>query len=230
MEAIILAGGMGTRLQEVVSDLPKPMAPVNGKPFLHYLFLWLEEFKIEKVIISAGYKSEAIVSYFGDLFNEIAIEYAIEEKPLGTGGAVKYALQKTTGNEVIIVNGDTYFPVNLDNLSAFHYDNRNTFSVALKRMKDFSRYGSVICKGNTIRKFNEKSFCKEGLINGGIYIANRSLLESARFPEVFSLEKDFLEKEAATGKLKCQVYDASFIDIGIPEDYLKAQSFLKSNI
>jgi D-glycero-alpha-D-manno-heptose 1-phosphate guanylyltransferase len=230
METIILAGGMGTRLQEVVSDLPKPMAPVSGKPFLHYLFLWLEKYKIEKVIISAGYKSEAIVGYFGDSFNKISVGYAIEEKPLGTGGAIKYALQKTTDNEILIVNGDTYFPISLDKFRSFHSKNRSIFSIALKRMKNFSRYGSVECEGNKILKFNEKNFCKEGLINGGIYIASRNIFESVRFPEIFSLEKNFLEKEAGTGKLKCQVFYDSFIDIGIPEDYMRAQTFLNTSL
>jgi len=229
MEAIILAGGMGTRLQEVVSDLPKPMAPVNGKPFLHHVFLWLEEYKIEKVTISAGYKSEAIVSYFGDSFNRISVGYAIEDKPLGTGGAVKYALQNTSANEVLIINGDTYFPINLHKFCSFHSENRNAFSIALKRMKDFSRYGSVICEGSTIIKFNEKRFCRDGLINGGIYIAERRFIDSALLPEVFSLEKDLLEKEAGSGRLKCQVYDDPFVDIGIPEDYLRVQSLLKTN-
>jgi D-glycero-alpha-D-manno-heptose 1-phosphate guanylyltransferase len=127
MEAIILAGGLGTRLQEVVPDVPKPMAPVSGKPFLYHVLRWLGKFNIEKVIISAGYKSETIVSYFGDSFEGVPIEYAIEEKPLGTGGAMKFALSKTAGNEILIINGDTYFPVSLDKFCSFHTGNRCFF-------------------------------------------------------------------------------------------------------
>lgn len=230
METIILAGGMGTRLQELVPDVPKPMAPVGGKPFLYYVFQWLEKYKIEKVIISAGYKSEAIVSYFGNSFNKVSIDYSIEMKPLGTGGALAFALHKTTDNEILIINGDTYFPVSLDNFHSFHSESRNVFSMALKKMKNFSRYGSVECEGNTILKFNEKRFCKEGLINGGIYIIDRRFLEAGQFPEVFSLEKDLLEKEANSWKLKGQVFDDPFIDIGIPEDYMRAQSVLKTSL
>jgi D-glycero-alpha-D-manno-heptose 1-phosphate guanylyltransferase len=98
--------------------------------------------------------------------------------------------------------------------------------VALKRMKDFSRYGSVGCSGNTITSFNEKRFCHDGLINGGIYLLNRYYFESIPLPEVFSLEKDFLEKEVASSLIKGLVFDEFFIDIGLPEDYMRASSLL----
>jgi len=223
-EAIILAGGMGTRLREVVPDLPKPMAPVNGKPFLNYLLLWLKKYNFDKLIISAGYKSDTIVKYFGSAFEDIQIEYAIEKKPLGTGGAVKFALNKTTAKEILIVNGDTWFPVDLDMFYSAHQKSKSKFSIALKEMKNFSRYGSVECRDNTILKFNEKKFCSEGLINGGIYFISRHILDSGNYPELFSLEKDLLEKEAGSGTIKSQVFDDPFIDIGIPEDYRKAQT------
>ncbi|MCU0462191.1 MAG: nucleotidyltransferase family protein [Bacteroidales bacterium] len=227
-EAIILAGGMGTRLREVVSDVPKPMAPVNGKPFLYYLLLWLDKYDISKAVISTGYKSDTIISYFGDSFKKILIEYAIEDKPLGTGGAIRYALNKTTAGEILIVNGDTYFPIDIDDLYSFHSESNGPFSVALKRMKNFSRYGSVDCEDNTILKFNEKKFCPDGYINGGIYLADRKFLKSEIHKEVFSLEKELLEKEAGSGKLKCKTFNNTFIDIGIPEDYHRAQSLLKN--
>jgi D-glycero-alpha-D-manno-heptose 1-phosphate guanylyltransferase len=227
-EAIILAGGMGTRLREVIPDLPKPMAPVSGKPFIYYLLLWLKKYSIDKLIISAGYKSDTIIKYFGNAFEGIQIEYAAEKKPLGTGGAVKFALKKTIAKEILIVNGDTWFPVDIDKFYSVHLKSKSQFSVALKEMKNFSRYGSVECRDNTIIKFHEKKFCIEGLINGGIYLMSRHLLESGNYPEVFSLEKDLLEKEAGSGMLNCQVFDDPFIDIGIPEDYRKAQTLFKS--
>jgi len=226
-EAIILAGGMGTRLREVVPDLPKPMAQVGGKPFLNYQLLWLKKYNFDKLIISAGYKSDTIIKYFGNEFENIQIEYAIEQKPLGTGGAIRFALQKTRAKDILIVNGDTWFPVDINKFYSVHLQNKSQFSVALKKMKNFSRYGSVECRDNTILKFNEKKFCSEGLINGGIYLISGNLLESGNFPEVFSLEKDLLEKEAGSGTLKCQVFDVPFIDIGIPEDYRKAQTQIK---
>lgn len=228
MEAIILAGGMGARLQKVISNIPKPMAPVGGMPFLYYLFKWIKKFPVDKLILATGYKSESIVEYFGNSVFDIPVEYVIEEKPLGTGGAVKYALQKTTGSDILILNGDSYFPVNLNRFISFHNKNSSLFTVALKRMYDFDRYGTVKVRGNTILKFNEKKFSADGLINGGIYLADREFIESRMFPEVFSLEKDVLEKEAGTSLIKGMVFDEPFIDIGIPEDYLKAEQILKN--
>lgn len=226
MEAIILAGGLGTRLREVVGDVAKPMAPVNGKPFLYYLLSWLKQYPVEKIILSVGYKSESVVKYFGNSFLNIPVGYIVEVKPLGTGGAVKYALKKAEGDNVLVLNGDTYFPVDLNRFFAFHSDNNHKFSIALKRMKDFSRYGSVDCIGNTIIRFNEKKLCHDGLINGGIYLVNRQFFGSEQLPEIFSLERDLLEKEAGTSIIKGLIFDELFIDIGLPEDYKRAASVL----
>ena len=227
MEAIILAGGLGTRLREVVRGVAKPMAPVNGRPFLEYVLNWLRQYQVEKVVLSTGYMSGSVSGYFEDSFFGIPIEYIIEKKPLGTGGAVRYALQKTSGSTVLIINGDTYFPIDLERFISFHSLNNNLFTLALKRMQDFSRYGSVECSGDIILKFNEKKFCNDGLINGGIYLADRKFFESRQLPEIFSLEKDLLEKEAGSAMIKCQIFDDVFIDIGIPEDYRRAQALLK---
>jgi D-glycero-alpha-D-manno-heptose 1-phosphate guanylyltransferase len=226
MEAIILAGGLGTRLRKVVGDVPKPMAPVNGKPFLYYLLSWLKQYPVEKIILSVGYKSETVLKYFGNSFLNIPVEYVVEEKPLGTGGAVKYALKRAEAENILILNGDTYFPVDLNRFFAFHSDNSHKFSMALKRMKNFSRYGSVDCTGNTIIRFNEKKFCHDGLINGGIYLVTRQFIASKRLPEAFSLEKDLLEKEAGSSLIKGLIFDELFIDIGLPEDYERAASVL----
>jgi D-glycero-alpha-D-manno-heptose 1-phosphate guanylyltransferase len=227
MEGIILAGGMGTRLSGLINDIPKPMAPVNGKPFLYYVFNWLRKYPVGKIVISAGYKSEPILEYLGNVFMNIPVSYAIEEKPLGTGGAVMYALNETDEDNILLINGDTYFPVDLNKLIKSHLASQNRITIALKPMKDFSRYGSVECKGDTVLKFNEKKHCSKGLINGGIYLVNREFLESRQLPESFSFEKEILEKEAGSSLLKCMIFDDPFIDIGIPEDYIRASSFLK---
>jgi D-glycero-alpha-D-manno-heptose 1-phosphate guanylyltransferase len=227
MEAIILAGGMGTRLQKVISDIPKPMAPVGSRPFLDYLFKWIKDYRVEKLVISAGYKSESIVKYFGNSVYGIPVEYVIEEKPLGTGGAIKYALHKTSGDDILVLNGDTYFPIDLRKFFSFHVRNKSLFSVALKRMRNFDRYGTVECRRNTIVRFNEKKFCSDGLINGGIYLINRNIIEAWKLSGAFSLEKDIMEKESGTSVIKGMVFDDLFIDIGIPEDYHKAESILK---
>jgi len=226
MESIILAGGMGTRLRDVINDLPKPMAPVGSKPFLDYLFMWIKKYPVEKLVLSAGYKAESIVKYFGNSVYGIPVEYVIERKPLGTGGAVKYALHKTSGNDILVLNGDTYFPIDLMKFFSFHVKKKNLFSVALKRMRNFDRYGTVECRRNTIVKFNEKKFCSDGLINGGIYLINRNIIETWKHSGAFSLEKDIMEKESGTSLIKGMVFDDPFIDIGVPEDYYKAISIL----
>jgi D-glycero-alpha-D-manno-heptose 1-phosphate guanylyltransferase len=224
VEVVILAGGKGTRLAEVVSDVAKPMAPVKGKPFLYYLFKWLKKYPVEKVILSTGYLSESIEDHFGRSFDGIPIEYVIEEKPLGTGGAIMFALPKTKGNNILIINGDTWFPIDLNKFYSFHTVNNHLFSIALKQMKNFSRYGRVECQADTILKFNEKKFCSEGLINGGIYLINKQYIDSKQIPAPFSLETEILEKEAGTSHIKGLVFDDVFIDIGIPEDYRRAQT------
>jgi len=227
MEAIILAGGLGTRLREIISDLPKPMAPVNGKPFLFYVLKWLKDYHVDKIILATGYRSESISDYFGQSIFGIPLEYSVEKKPLGTGGAVRFAMQKCSDDNVLVLNGDTYFPVELDRFFLFHSSMQNHFSISLKPMKEFSRYGSVECSGDTIIRFLEKKFCSDGLINGGIYIINRLIFESLQLPEIFSIEADLLEKQAGSSLLKCMIFDKPFIDIGIPEDYMKAGIFLK---
>jgi D-glycero-alpha-D-manno-heptose 1-phosphate guanylyltransferase len=226
MDAIILAGGMGTRLRETIPDLPKPMAPVNGKPFLFYVLNWLKDYPVEKIILSTGYRSESITDYFGQSFCGIPLEYIVEHKPLGTGGAIKFAMKKSHGDDVLVLNGDTWFPVSLDSFFLFHTCGQNKFSLALKHMKDFSRYGSVDCEGDTIIRFNEKKICKEGLINGGIYIINRTFFGSLQLPEIFSVEAEVFEKYAGSSLVKCMIFDEPFIDIGIPEDYGKAGMML----
>jgi D-glycero-alpha-D-manno-heptose 1-phosphate guanylyltransferase len=226
IETIILAGGKGTRLQEIVTDIPKPMAPVNGKPFLFYLLSWLHKYPVDKIIFSAGYKHKSIRDHFGDFFGDILLEYVIEDKPLGTGGAIIKAMKSTRMADILIINGDTWFPVDLDDFYSKHIRYKHIFSVALKRMQKFSRYGTVECDGNTITRFNEKKQCDEGLINGGIYLVNRSFFEEKKYPEVFSLEKDVLVKAAGTSVLRGVVYNDPFIDIGVPEDYLRASSVI----
>jgi D-glycero-alpha-D-manno-heptose 1-phosphate guanylyltransferase len=220
---------MGTRLRNAVPDVPKPMAPVNDKPFLFYLLKWLKQYKVDKIILSTGYKPGLFFEYFGDLFENIPLVYVTEEKPLGTGGAVINALAETTGNNILIVNGDTWFPIDLDSFYDSHLNNKNLFTVALKRMRKFSRYGSVEMSGETIVRFHEKRFCSEGLINGGIYLVNRKYLESRKFPVVFSLEEEILVKEAGTSLFKGVIFDDPFIDIGMPEDYRRAGNILKNS-
>ncbi|MFH0843288.1 MAG: nucleotidyltransferase family protein [Bacteroidota bacterium] len=226
MDAIILAGGKGIRLKEVVSDVPKPMAVIHDKPFLFYLLQRIREFPVDKIILSVGYKSETIINYFGHSFGCIPLEYAKEEKPLGTGGAIVNAVKETTGCNILILNGDTWFPIDLNKFYSHHVKNNHLFTIALKRLERFSRYGSVEISGDTITGFNEKKYCENGVINGGIYLVNRHFFESRQFPEVFSLEDDILAMEAGSDVFKGVVFNEPFIDIGVPEDYHRARSVI----
>lgn len=222
MEVIILAGGMGTRLQGVVHQVPKPMAPVKGRPFLNYLLNWLLNYPVSRIVFSVGYKADIIKHHFGNVFNNIPVLYAEEQEPLGTGGAILNALKYTTDNDVLIVNGDTYFPVDIDRFLKFHTTAKSNLTVALKEMENFDRYGTVELLQDTIKGFKEKKPLKKGLINGGIYLVKKDFFKARHLPVRFSLEQEILEKEAGTGNLKGIVFTDVFIDIGIPSDYQKA--------
>lgn len=222
MEVIVLAGGMGTRLRELIKDVPKPMAPIKGKPFLVYLLNWVIQFPVKRIVFAVGYKADVIKEYFGNSFHNIPVIYAEEKEPLGTGGAITNALNFVTSAQVTIINGDTYFPIDLKSFNAFHQKSDSQLSIALKEMTDFERYGSVELAGEVITGFKEKQPIKKGFINGGIYILNRAFLQNLNLPSEFSFEQAVLEKEVLTGKLKAMAFDDTFIDIGVPVDYKKA--------
>lgn len=224
MEAILLAGGLGTRLQSVVSDIPKCMAPVAGKPFLSYLLATLEKAGFTHIILSLGYKHESIEEWIKTVRTSMKISSVIEQHPLGTGGAVRLALSQATQKEVFVLNGDTYLGVNYTEMLKLHLQTQAQATLALKEMKNFDRYGLVDIenKSHRIQQFREKQFCKAGLINGGIYLINRNELDN--YPEKFSLEKEFFEATVSIGKLSGYISEGYFIDIGIPEDYARAQT------
>lgn len=229
-EAIILAGGLGTRLRSVVSELPKCMAPVAGKPFLHYVIAHLQKEGINNFIFSVGYKSESIISYIKKLHAQSSIfifQFSIEEEPLGTGGAIKFAVQKATQKNVLVCNGDTLFNIHVEELNDFHLENDADCTLCLKPMQNFDRYGVVeLGHDSSIITFKEKQFYEKGLINGGVYSLNTETFITEDLPENFSFEKDYLEKYVGKRKMYGIIQDKYFIDIGIPEDYEKAQKEL----
>ena len=164
-EAIVLAGGFGTRLQTVVKEVPKPMAPVAGKPFLQYILDYLIAHKVTHVVLAVGYLRETIIDYFGDNYQSLSITYAVEENPLGTGGGILNACKQIKGDNVFVINGDTFFDVDLVELSAFHETNNALLTVALKNMKKFDRYGTVETDNDgRIVGFLEKKYLDEGFI------------------------------------------------------------------
>jgi D-glycero-alpha-D-manno-heptose 1-phosphate guanylyltransferase len=236
--AIVLAGGLGTRLRTVVSDLPKPMAPIGELPFLHYILRYLEREGVREVILSVGYKHETIQAYFGTVYGQIALRYAIETEPLGTGGGIYQAMQLVTG-DCFIINGDTFFEVSLTALADFFYDTPTDLALSLKPMSDLDRYGTVTIDTETfgrVLSFNEKQPLASGLINGGVYLASRSLFDRAvrltgePLPAIFSFEKEILEKHTQSLSLRAEIFDNYFIDIGIPTDYARAQQELVARV
>ena len=221
-EAIILAGGLGTRLKGVISDIPKPMAPVANKPFLVYILDYLKEQGIERVILSVGYKYEVIEDFFGNNYKGMELLYSVENNPLGTGGGIRLAIDKLNTNETFVINGDTFFDVNLEQQEKIAFVEKSNLCLALKPMSKFDRYGSVAVENNIITSFVEKQFVENGLINGGVYWLKKSFLESFNSGQKFSFEQDLMEKQVINGTLSAYVSDTYFIDIGIPEDYKKA--------
>ena len=225
-EIIILAGGFGTRLQGVIKDIPKPMAPINNKPFLEYLLNYLSRYNISRVILSVGYKYELIQDYFKTKHKDIEIEYAIEYEPLGTGGGIMNAMQYLNSDEVIIINGDTFFNINLFDFYDFHISLKSDLTIALKKMYKFDRYGAINIQNHRVIDFQEKKFINSGYINGGIYACNQTIFNNKAELPKFSFEKDFMEKYINEIFINGFTSEDYFIDIGIPQDYERAKSEL----
>lgn len=224
-EAIILAGGLGTRLRSVINDIPKPMAPIHDKPFLEYLLSYLNHFKIKKVVLSAGYKYQYIFDYFGDNYKGIRLLYAIEDKPLGTGGGIRNAMDQINNDSFFLLNGDTYYEVDMVKLLNLHTEQKADITLSLKPMRNFNRYGTVKVKGTEVVEFRAKRFTKKGLINGGVYVVNRSVFLRYSQKERFSFEKEILQVMCNNLNFQGYISEAHFIDIGIPEDYKKALEY-----
>lgn len=231
MQAIILAGGFGTRLQSVVKDVPKPLADIDGKPFLAYLLRYLWQYGFTDCCISVGHLQEKIIAYFGDNYSGMKISYAREETPLGTGGAVINSLKYCDNTKpVFILNGDSFLKIDYKKLREFYNEEKPQIAMVLRKMEDCSRYGSVeIDKENSVKNFSEKkSDAGPGLINGGIYMLDPKIFSQFNLEKNFSFEKDFLMKYLKSIDIKGFVSEEYFIDIGIPDDYQKAQSELPS--
>jgi len=229
-EAIILAGGLGTRLQSVLPGLPKCMAPVNGRPFLSYIISYYRQQGIEKFIFSLGYKHEVISAWIKQEYPAMPADFVVENEPLGTGGAIQLAVEKAKGKDVLILNGDTLFKVNLEALALFHKRNASACTLSLKPMQNFERYGVVETEEDGhIKSFKEKQQYAAGLINGGVYLLNTGRFRQQKRPAKFSFEKDYLEVFFSAMPMYGCVQEGYFIDIGIPEDFERAQAELEKH-
>lgn len=227
--AIILAGGMGTRLRSAVPDLPKPMAPINGRPFLEYqMDYWIGQ-GVSRFVVSVGYMKEVIMDHFGDGYRATPLTYAIENEPLGTGGGLLLAA-RGLNEPFLVLNGDTFFEVDLAELLNFHAEHSSEWTFSLFRANEVGRY-----MGMDVKADGEIVSLKSGmgelgrLANGGVYLINPSVLPKAKFVlgHKLSLEEDLLPAFVAQGgKLYGLEFPGSFIDIGVPDDYFRAAEVL----
>jgi len=218
MEAIILVGGFGTRLADVIKDVPKPMAPIRGVPFLTFILKHLKKYGYKRVILAIGYLGNQIIDHYGENFEGIEIAYSIESKPLGTGGSIIQALKFTSGEYVLVLNGDTFFDVNLIDLKR-----PKDILIIAKYLKDTSRYGRLEIKDNKVVGYHKPNEKTSGFINGGIYYLSRSVFDNFELPLVFSFENDFLFNYCDRLDVEYLLSDGYFIDIGIPSDYDRAK-------
>jgi len=225
LKLLLLAGGLGTRLRSEIPDLPKVLAPINGIPFIHYIVKSYQKQGVVEIVFLLGYKNEMIIDYLEKSFPSLKKQYIIEKEQLGTGGAILQGVLNSDGDNFIITNGDTFFDLDLKNMIVNHKE--TACSIALKPMVNFDRYGSVTLDiNNNISEFNEKKFCEKGYINGGVYILNKQAFLKHSFPKIFSFETGYLANKGIDKTLKGYISDGYFIDIGIPEDYTRAQKEL----
>ena len=223
-EVIILAGGFGTRLKSVLKDKPKCLAEICGKPFLNYLLDSLIYQGFSHFVFALGYKSGEIIDFVRENYPELSVTFSIEKEPLLTGGAIRLAIEKCNEDNILIINADTYFGINLIDFYIQHMEKKADVTIALKLMENFDRYGTLVFNDEKrIIRFVVKIFQKKGFINCGYIIIKKEILLDLPINKSFSFEKDFLSKILDTKKIIAYTSNSYFIDIGIPEDFRKAQ-------
>jgi len=226
MQAIVLAGGLGTRLRSVISDIPKPMAAVHGRPFLAFVLDRLVDCGFTEVVFATGYRHEVLHGHFGNGYRGLNIAYSVETEPLGTGGAIRLALDHVGPRNVFVMNGDTYLELDFHAMLAAHDSARAVVTVAVCRVSDAARYGTIELNGDIAQRFIEKGPSGPGWINAGTYILRpgiRSFFPSAK---AFSFERDVLARDIVTIRPLVFRSDGRFIDIGTPYDYARAEYML----
>ncbi|QDT99934.1 nucleotidyltransferase family protein [Gimesia aquarii] len=237
MEAIVLSGGLGTRLRSVVSDLPKPMAPISGKPFLEYqLNYWITQ-GVDRFILAVSYKSECITQYFGNSFRGVPIDYSFEDQPLGTGGAIREAMQYLSKQDIfLLLNGDTFFDVPLSELKDFHKSYNATLTFSCYEMEKNERYtGILIDTNNKVTALNAEVIVgnqQSIKINGGVYLVDCEAIKPYFVDQdkKHSFEQKILPSLVADHNAVALTHHGYFIDIGIPSDFERAQTEILKRI
>ncbi|USE33912.1 nucleotidyltransferase family protein [Endozoicomonas sp. SCSIO W0465] len=227
-EAIILAGGLGTRLRSEIGDIPKPMAPISGKPFLEILIHALESEGIQHIILSLGYRAQAIIDYFQNKKFSPSLSFVVEDKILGTGGAIKLATQKMSTDYALVMNGDSFLDMDVDAASLF-FDKYKAPVIFGYDVDNTHRYGRIEYEGSLITKITEKGKTGLGTISAGVYILPKRMLD--RFPpdNAFSIEYDVFSTLSREDNFRLFHSQQYFIDIGTPESYKLAQVELKNH-
>ncbi len=223
MKAVVLAGGLGTRIRERVADVPKAMAPVAGHPFIEYVLDRLLAGGFTDIILSVGYRYQAIADHFGTRYRGASLEYVVESEPLGTGGGIRYALPKDEPDAVLVLNGDTLLDVDIRAFLAWYRERPVPLAVVLRQVEDVARFGAVELCGDTVTSFAEKGPHGPGLINAGMYLIQPGVFDPYELPQKFSFETDFLQRYCTELKPRAYITQAYFIDIGVPADYDRAQ-------
>lgn len=225
LQAIILCGGLGTRLRPIVSDLPKAMADIRGRPFLEYLLAQLRRSGFAQAVLCAGFKADEIRAHFGTGARfGLDLAYSIEDDPRGTAGALKLAEPLLEGDSWLLMNGDSFFDISIADLIQAHAQNPAEVTLALARVDDASRYGAVElgAKGLVTRFAQNTESHVPGLINGGIYVLERKALQLVPTDRAVSLESDLLPELVGHGMYGLP-FGGFFVDIGVSEGYLRAQ-------
>lgn len=226
MEAIVLAGGLGTRLAERVQGIPKAMAPVGGRPFLDILLDQLKRCGCSRVVLSVGYLREIIQTHFGASYGGMQVAYSVEETPLGTGGAIRRSLSMVAEDAALVLNGDTFLDADYAAMMRYHRESGAVLTIAITQQPDIARYGGMAVKDGRVIGFEEKGRCGPGWINAGAYVLQRNSSWPKELGERFSFEKDYLARQIDLLKPTAFKVESFFLDIGVPEDYDRAQTEL----
>ncbi|RZA22311.1 MAG: dehydrogenase [Lysobacteraceae bacterium] len=222
-EAIVLAGGFGTRLRGIVDDVPKPLAPVAGRPFLTWLLDRLAAGGMRRCILATGYMADAIEQRIGTRWQGMDIAYSVESEPLGTGGAIRLAASRLRGDAAHVLNGDTWLEYDPAALEDVARAVGTSMAIALARVDDVARYGAVDIDHGRVSGFREKGEAGPGWINAGCYFLGAEALAALPVPAAFSFEQAVLQPRVQAGAVAAFTTTAGFIDIGVPEDFARAQ-------
>ena len=223
-EAIVLVGGLGTRLRGEIGELPKPLAPVAGRPFLAFLLDALAEAGLRRAILATGYGAAQVESAIGRGWQGMSVDYSVEDAPLGTGGAVALAARKLSGDSAHVMNGDTFLRFDPAGLERCVRERGAALGMALARVPDVARYGAVEVDQGLVRRFREKGGSGEGFINAGSYFLAAEAFAALPPARSFSFEEAVLHPLADAGRVAAYVETSGFIDIGVPGDYRLAQT------